>query len=57
VGDQLHAHCTHWQEGDGSCCGCGKPNWCPDEGLTPENEQSLRKAWEADPGSRGSWAL
>jgi len=26
-------HCLHWQEGDGDCCGCGKPNWCPDGGL------------------------
>jgi len=26
-------HCTHWQEGDGSCCKCGEPNWCPDGGV------------------------
>jgi hypothetical protein len=25
-------HCQHWQDGDGDCCDCGAPNWCPDEG-------------------------
>jgi hypothetical protein len=29
-------HCTHWDEGDGDCCECGEPNWCPDDGNTPE---------------------
>lgn len=29
-------HCAHWQEGDGPCCKCGEPNWCPDDGETPE---------------------
>lgn len=28
-------HCNHWQEGDGACCHCCEPNWCPD-GETPE---------------------
>jgi hypothetical protein len=26
-------HCLHYQEGDGACCDCGRPNWCPEEGL------------------------
>lgn len=30
------SHCTHWQEGDGSCCRCKEPNWCPDDGETPQ---------------------
>lgn len=50
-----HRHCAHWQEGDGDCCDCKKPNWCPDEGVTPENERALRAAWEGDPGRDGRW--
>jgi hypothetical protein len=23
-------HCLHYQEGDGDCHDCGRPNWCPD---------------------------
>lgn len=23
-------HCMHYQEGDGACCDCGRPNWCTD---------------------------
>jgi hypothetical protein len=26
-------HCLHYQEGDGQCCRCGRPNWCPDGGV------------------------
>jgi hypothetical protein len=29
-------HCLHWQEGDGDCCRCGEPNWCGEDGDTPE---------------------
>lgn len=29
-------HCLHWMEGDGPCCRCGEPNWCPDDGETSE---------------------
>lgn len=29
-------HCKHWDEGDGDCCKCGQPNWCGDDGNTPE---------------------
>lgn len=25
-------HCDHYQDGDGACCACGRPNWCPDKG-------------------------
>lgn len=50
-----HAHCLHWQEGDGDCHDCGALNWCPDEGVTLENERTLRLAWETDPGSVGAW--
>lgn len=52
---EQHEHCDHWQQGDGDCCDCKKPNWCPEGGVTPENEQALRAAWEADPGARGPW--
>ncbi len=30
-----HAHCAHWVEGDGECCNCRMPNWCPDDGVDP----------------------
>jgi hypothetical protein len=26
-------HCDHYQEGDGPCCDCGRPNWCPEGGI------------------------
>lgn len=26
-------HCGHYQEGDGPCCNCKRPNWCPDGGV------------------------
>ena len=26
-------HCGHYQEGDGPCCNCQRPNWCPDGGI------------------------
>lgn len=29
-------HCEHWQDGDGDCCKCREPNWCPDSGETAE---------------------
>lgn len=31
-------HCAHWLEGDGSCCRCGEPNWCPAEAATAAAE-------------------
>lgn len=34
--DPMNGHCLHWQDGDGDCCHCSEPNWCPDEGETPE---------------------
>jgi hypothetical protein len=27
-------HCQHYEEGDGPCCICDKPSWCPDGGVT-----------------------
>lgn len=29
-------HCQHYQEGDGDCCDCGRPNYCPDGGVVPD---------------------
>lgn len=26
-------HCLHYQEGDGNCCDCQRPNWSPQGGL------------------------
>lgn len=26
-------HCSHYQEGDGDCCHCARPNWLPKGGL------------------------
>lgn len=34
--DPMTGHCLHWQNGDGECCHCGEPNWCPEDGETPE---------------------
>lgn len=36
VTDLALAHCGHWRDGDGQCCRCGEPNWCPDDGETKE---------------------
>lgn len=36
-------HCEHWLEGDGSCCRCGEPNWCPDEGATAAAEKRFEQ--------------
>lgn len=30
-------HCLHWQDGDGACCRCHEPAWCPEEGENPES--------------------
>lgn len=32
-GSRVGLHCDHYQEGDGACCSCGRPNWCPDGGV------------------------
>lgn len=29
-------HCLHYQEGDGPCCNCQRPNWCPGVGVTSD---------------------
>ena len=26
-------HCDHYQQGDGPCCHCQRPNWCPEGGV------------------------
>jgi hypothetical protein len=39
------AHCEHWRDGDGSCCRCGEPNWCPDDG---EDEAALQQHRERE---------
>lgn len=26
-------HCDHYQQGDGPCCDCQRPNWCPEGGV------------------------
>lgn len=26
-------HCLHYQEGDGPCCDCQIPSWCPPGGV------------------------
>lgn len=36
-------HCEHWLEGDGSCCRCGEPNWCPDDGATAAAEKRFEQ--------------
>jgi len=33
-------HCDHYQEGDGACCSCGRPNWCPDGGVVSSAGQA-----------------
>jgi hypothetical protein len=33
--DRGGLHCDHYQEGDGPCCACARPNWCPDGGVAP----------------------
>lgn len=35
--DTRTEHCLHWQDGDGACCRCHEPTWCPEEGENPES--------------------
>lgn len=51
VGVHGSEHCVHWQDGDGDCCCCGEPNWCPDDGETPEALGVFKaRRWACRPG-------
>jgi hypothetical protein len=39
----MNEHCNHWQDGDGDCCCCGEPNWCPDDGETPAALEQFKR--------------